>query len=41
MKKGCYGVTGKVKDIVEFINGEYNPNELVSILIDNKNISQN
>ena len=35
MKKGKYGFTGKAKDIVEFINGEYESDELIAVIIDN------
>lgn len=35
IKNKCIGVTGKVDDIVDFIRGEYLPNETISVIIDN------
>lgn len=40
IKKGMYGFTGKAGDIANFINEEYKTNELISIIIDNKDIEQ-
>jgi len=40
MRKGMFGFTGKAKDIANFINEEYESDELISIIIDNDNIEQ-